>query len=107
MLRRREADLFKNAKKLFVSLVTKFYLPGCSSLKEKRIILNNVKDRFRRRFGIAFCETDFQNKWQRIGFLIVAGVKNIKGLDKILRFSTSFFDRGYRIICTDSEIDYL
>lgn len=92
---------------IIARLVVEFYLPGCSSLKEKRIILNSVKDRLRNRFNIAFCETDFQDKWQRSEFCIVAVANSTKGLDKILQSVISFFDSDHRISCTDIERNYL
>lgn len=47
----------------FLSL--ELYLPYSHSLKEKRRRLVPLKDRFRRKYNVAFAELEYQNKWQR------------------------------------------
>ncbi|HMA76321.1 MAG TPA: DUF503 domain-containing protein [Candidatus Krumholzibacteriaceae bacterium] len=92
---------------MIASLVLEFYLPGCSSLKEKRIILNSVKDRLRNRFNVAFCETGFQDKWQRSELCVVTVANTSKRLDKILQSVISFLDSDPRAVCTNIERTYL
>ncbi len=45
-------------------LQLEFYFPDVHSLKEKRMILNRVKERLRK-FNISIAETSFQELWQR------------------------------------------
>jgi len=40
-------------------------LPGCSSLKEKRMVVRSLKDRIRPRFNVSIAETGFQDVVQR------------------------------------------
>jgi len=47
----------------FLSL--EIFLPYSHSLKEKRRVLNALRDRFKKKYNIAFAELDFQDKWQR------------------------------------------
>jgi len=41
------------------------YLPGSSSLKDKRQTIQSIIARIRKRFNISICEVDFHDLWQR------------------------------------------
>ena len=41
------------------------HLPGCQSLKEKRMIILSLKQRLRKDFNIAISELDYNDYWQR------------------------------------------
>lgn len=92
---------------IIACLTIEFYLPGCSSLKEKRFILRSVKDRLKNRFNVAFCETDFQDKWQRSEFCIVTVANTRRGLDSIVQSVISFLENNHKFICTNIEREYL
>jgi uncharacterized protein YlxP (DUF503 family) len=51
-----------------------FIVPHSRSLKEKRSVLNRLKDRISSRYGVAVAEVDFQDLWQRaaVGIALVA-----------------------------------
>lgn len=40
------------------------YIPHSTSLKDKRSVLNGLKDRLRKTFNISVAETDKLDKWQ-------------------------------------------
>ena len=70
-----------------------FLLPGCLSLKEKRVVVKSLKTKIRNRFNVSVAEVAYQDKWQR-SILAVANVSNEKKyieeiLNKILRFAES------------------
>jgi uncharacterized protein YlxP (DUF503 family) len=54
---------------------TELFFPYCSSLKEKRRILQSIIARVRKRFNISICEVEHHELWQRskIGFTAVSG----------------------------------
>jgi len=56
-------------------LTIEIRIPSSSSLKEKRMVLNRIKDRTRKRFNVSVAETDYTDKWQRseLAFALVAG----------------------------------
>jgi uncharacterized protein YlxP (DUF503 family) len=59
-------------------------LPGCSSLKEKRMVVRSLKDRIHHRFKVSVAETDHQDVWTRAQ-LAVAVVSNDAGhADEVL-----------------------
>jgi uncharacterized protein YlxP (DUF503 family) len=51
------------------------YLPGCSSLKEKRGITKALIARLRRELNVSIAEVGLQDQWQRcqLGLAIAAG----------------------------------
>jgi uncharacterized protein YlxP (DUF503 family) len=65
-------------------------LPGCRSLKEKRMVVRSLKDRIRHRFNVSVAETGDQDIWSRgrITVAVVAGDRAMADsvLDKIDRF---------------------
>jgi uncharacterized protein YlxP (DUF503 family) len=40
-------------------------IPGCTSLKEKRMVVRSLKDRMRHRFNVSVAETALQDVWTR------------------------------------------
>lgn len=65
-------------------------LPACSSLKEKRLILNSVKDKIGNKFNVSIAEVEHQELWQRsiLGMALVANEKKLidQVFNKILKF---------------------
>ncbi len=62
-------------------LTLEIHLPYAHSLKEKRMVLNRVKDRLRARFNVAVAELDHQDLWQRA----LLGVASISSSETNLR----------------------
>ena len=78
-------------------LTVQFLLPGCTSLKEKRFVLNSLKAKLHNKFNVALCESEFQDKWQRSEFGIVTVANGKRGAEKTIQSVISFFDRDHRI----------
>jgi uncharacterized protein YlxP (DUF503 family) len=79
-----------------VSLLTiKFILPGCSSLKEKRSIIQPLITRTRREYNVSVSEVGLQDVWQSawIGFVCISndGTHNTQVLNKVVEFIESNF----------------
>lgn len=88
-------------------LVFELNMPQCGSLKEKRRILNSLKDRIKNNFNVSISEIDMQDKWQRaiLGIAAIGGSKGLidSALSKILNFA-----RDFRIAdLVDYEIEIL
>ena len=68
-------------------------IPCCSSLKEKRYVINSIKTKLRRRFNVAVSEVGYQDKWQRcrLAIVTVGTDRNIvdSGCDKALKLVES------------------
>ena len=53
------------------TLQFELYLYGCSSLKEKRLIIKSLKTRLRNQFNVSVAETEYLDKWQRTQIAVV------------------------------------
>ena len=53
-------------------LTLEIQLPYAHSLKEKRAVLNRVRDRLRARFNVAVAELDHQDAWQQATLGVVS-----------------------------------
>jgi uncharacterized protein len=61
---------------MFVGIVRiELHIPGASSLKEKRSVVQSLKERIRQRVHAAVAEVDHQDLWQRcaLGVAVVSG----------------------------------
>jgi hypothetical protein len=61
---------------MFVGIVRiELHIPGSSSLKEKRSVIQGLKERIRHRVHAAVAEVDHQDLWQRaaLGVAVVSG----------------------------------
>ena len=83
------------------------FLHETRSLKQKRFILNKMKDRLRRKFNISIVEAGYQDKWQRSVLGIVTASNNAKIInstfDQILNSIEKSKD-GFEILRDDFEI---
>jgi uncharacterized protein YlxP (DUF503 family) len=92
---------------MFVKLLTvDFLIPGCSSLKDKRLVLSSLKSRLRQKFNVSVAEIGYQDKWQRCELAIVTIGADKRTTDdcgdKVLRF----IEREHRVEVTDTQQEY-
>lgn len=61
------------------------HIPGSSSLKEKRSVVQGLKERIRHRVHAAVAEVDHQDLWQRaaLGVVVVSGER--RQVDELLQ----------------------
>ncbi len=69
------------------------YIPECTSLKEKRVILKGLKDKVRSRFNVSVAEVDGQNLWQRSRILVAVAASDTRGANRLLSKVVSFVER--------------
>ena len=71
---------------MFTGIVRiELHLPGCTSLKEKRSLVQGLKERIRHRTHASVAEVDHQELWQRaaLGVALVSGER--RQLDGLLQ----------------------
>jgi uncharacterized protein YlxP (DUF503 family) len=86
------------------ALRLELHIPASHSLKEKRSVLNHVKERLRSRFNVSVAEVDHQDLWQRatLGVAVVSGESGV--LDRVLHEILSSVEREVRIQVLDYQI---
>ena len=89
------------------SLQVELYLPGCGSLKEKRMILKGLKERIRNQLNVSVAEVDYLDKWQRsvLGFVSVAN--DTKRVNEVLENTVSLIERDVRVQILDQLTEIL
>ena len=80
---------------MVVTVVTwELSIPGCSSLKEKRMVVRSLKDRIRNKFNLSVAETGHQDGLTRAELSVA-----LVATDQ--RFADSVIDKVDRLVDTD------
>ena len=76
------------------------------SLKDKRMVLNHIKDRVRQKFNVSVAEIDYQDKWQR-SLIGIALVTSRRGhAEEVLTKIFQFLDNSDKYEILKYSIDY-
>jgi len=71
-------------------LIIDIIIQSSSSLKEKRFVLNSIKDKLKKKYNVSVAELDFQDKWQRsqIGIAVIGNQYSHveESLQKVFRY---------------------
>ena len=68
-----------------IGLITfEIHLPYAHSLKEKRLVVQKIKDRLRARFNVSVAELDHQELWQRSLVGVVSISSDQRNLELVL-----------------------
>ncbi|MGD2067207.1 MAG: DUF503 domain-containing protein [Gemmatimonadota bacterium] len=82
-------------------------LPGCRSLKDKRMVIRSLKDRIRKRYNVSVAETGQQDVWTR-GELTVALVAGDRAMaDSVLDRLDDFVEDERRVVITGTRRELL
>lgn len=60
------------------------HLPGCRSLKAKRMVVRSLRDKLRTEFEVSVAETDFQDKWQKAELCVAFVTSDRRLADSLL-----------------------
>lgn len=88
-------------------LTVDLYLPGSISLKDKRAILRQLKDRLANKFNISIAEVDHLDKWQRAQLGIAQVSNDYKFLEKSMNTILQVIDENGTVEVTEHLIEYL
>jgi uncharacterized protein YlxP (DUF503 family) len=66
------------------------------SLKERRSVVNSLKERIRNRYNVSVAEADFGDVWQRAGLIITTGAAWPATADETLKNVLNFIDQDAR-----------
>ncbi|MFC1569513.1 DUF503 domain-containing protein [bacterium] len=87
------------------TLQIEILLPGCHSLKEKRVVIKSLKTRIRNRFNVSVAEVEYQDKWQR-SILAAANVSNEKKhVEEVLNKIFYYIENDSRVEVLDHLIE--
>lgn len=78
-----------------------------NSLKDKRIVLNSLKTRLRRKFNISLIESDDQDKWQKSVLSIVNLGENRRSVNRTINQIINFIGRQINCEILDYQIQLI
>lgn len=87
------------------TIQVELYLPGSSSLKEKRFIVQSLKTKIRHRFNVSIAEVDFHDKWQRTCLGIGCISNSKRHIDTMLSKILSAIGQDSRVEIIDQLIE--
>ena len=86
-------------------LTAELFLPGVTSLKERRRRLKSLLERLRSRFNVAAVEVEGQNAWQRATLAVAAVASEVAHIHRVFHDVVDFMD-GYReMMLSDYRVD--
>ena len=88
-------------------LTVDLYIPGATSLKEKRAVLRKLKDRVGKKFNVSIAEVEFMDKWQRARIGVAQVGNDYKFLEKSINTIFKVIDNVDDAQVTDHSLEYL
>lgn len=89
------------------ALVFEIYIFESNSLKEKRMIINSLKDRLRKKFNVAVAELDYLDKWQRAALGIVTIANEHHVVENALHKIFTVLDSSNDYEITKYQFEYM
>lgn len=83
-----------------------FFIPAVASLKEKRAILQRMRDRVKNGYNVSIAEIDHQNLWQRTTIALVAVASSKDAAEREIRRTIAFLESNPEWELTTQTIDY-
>ncbi len=87
------------------TLEVELLLPGSASLKDKRMVLNRLKDRVRGRFNASVAEVDHQDTWRRARIGVAVVSHEGSGCRDILAAIQRLIESDERVLVLDGFVD--
>ncbi len=88
-------------------LTVELYIPGASSLKEKRMVVRGIKDRISHHYNVSIAELDFQDKWQRARLGIVQIGNDFKYVEKNMQAIFRLIDGNGLAQVVDHHLEFI
>ena len=87
-------------------LTAELHLENSQSLKDRRRIMNSLKERVRRRFNVSVAEADFGDKWQRGGLIISCAAVSPGSVEQSFRSIVAFLDEDPRAVLISPQVRF-
>jgi hypothetical protein len=78
-------------------LTAELHFADNHSLKDRRSVMNSLKERVRHRFNVSVAEADFGDVWQRAGLIVSAAGTSPATVDQALRSVLEFVENDPRV----------
>ena len=89
------------------ALTMELRIDGAFSLKDKRAVLNRVRDRVRRKFNVSLAEVDANEVWNRACIGIVTVSNEQVHANRVLSKVVAFFEADRECEVEDFSMEFL
>jgi hypothetical protein len=83
------------------------HLEGCNSLKEKRSVVQSIKERARRRFNLAIAEVDDHDFWRTATLGAVTVGVDARSVEGTMRSFLAFLEDSRQASLADHQLEVL
>lgn len=87
-------------------LTTELHFENSQSLKDRRRIMNSLKDRVRQRFNVSVMEANFGEKWQRGGLIVSCAGPTEAGVNEVFRSVVSLIEEDPRVMIISPQVRF-
>ena len=94
----------KNAL-VIVACEVQLFLPESQSLKDKRQVLNSIKERIHSRFGVSVAEVGDNELWQRSTLGVVVVSNAVNHANSVISKTLNFIEQDLRVHVLDYFIE--
>ena len=77
------------------------------SLKDKRRVINSIKERLKKNFNLALAEVGTMNEWQYAELAMVTVSNDIRHANSVISKAINFIEKDVRIELLDYELERL
>ena len=77
------------------------------SLKDKRRVINSIKERLKKKFNLALAEVGTMNEWQYAELAMVTVSNDIRHANSVISKAINFVEKDVRIELLDYELERL
>jgi hypothetical protein len=86
------------------TLLVQVYIPGATSLKDKRKVVKSVIHRVQNRFNVSIVELDYANLWQRTTIGVAMAGNDKEYIQRQLQLVLNFLDSEPRWEVVEVEL---
>jgi uncharacterized protein YlxP (DUF503 family) len=87
------------------TLQVELFIPESFSLKDKRFVLQSLKNKIRSTFNVSVAEVDFQDKWQRACMAFACVSTDRRYIDSMFSKLLNMIDSEGRVEVLDQRLE--
>jgi uncharacterized protein len=87
-------------------LTVELHFENSQSLKDRRRIMNSLKERVRHRFNVSVAEADFGEKWQRGGLIVSCAGVSANVVEQSFRSVLTLLEEDPRVMLIAPQVRF-
>lgn len=90
---------------IVMSCLVQVYIGDSQSLKDKRQVINSLKERIRNRFNVSIAEVGDHELWQRSALGVAVVSTTVQHCDEVLSKIVNFIEADHRVQLLDYQTE--